>query len=241
MPNIAQVNFRKVALNMIQPSQDQLRARAFYQFHRDLSGQRQTLSGLFYAARDFETKSNELVPELVNASKDPNWSVRGRVNEGPGIPILDQIEAHTFARDDYAGCVAVVLNNTLRALRRGFAAEPEWANLPLTKYGFTIPKIVAAISDNFRHYDEWETHKASLSRKQIGDIKVLAAIFGVALAADYSDHTFGVNVAWLAVNELSGGSYERLEEMVKQVSEDLITLGNTAPSPWLDYGRSLTS
>jgi hypothetical protein len=96
-------------------------------------------------------------------------------------------------------------------------------------YGYTLIEIMRATGNNYRHYEEWRRHASHPTQQQKRDIAVIATvIFGPEWQLPQTN-PFSYALPWFVLENLSNGSYVRLERLVIDAMDAMVSaLGITA-------------
>ncbi len=82
--------------------------------------------------------------------------------------------------------------------------------------GCSVPQILAAAVDNFRHWEDWDTEKYE-NVAQIRSVKVLSAALDLPIKKGGKHTPLRRNVCWLVLERLSeGGGYARIDALVRE-------------------------
>ena len=131
-------------------------------------------------------------------------------------------ESDTVLRDAFAGTIAVVLHDMVRGYWRAQSgSKTEWKDAGPKIAGFSLPQILAAAVDNFRHYEEWDTQKGA-TLTQVRSVRILAAVLGIPLKKHSKRPPFRGNVCWPVLEALaSGAGYTRMDAIVREFALNL--------------------
>ena len=187
----------------------------FAQHRRMLSIQRSVLQQIFeqsYYASDLRAYAEEFVKELrlINTGGH-QVSVDEIMENAVGWESIQHMEAE--AREIYAGCLFVVLNDWIQSLGKTLSIKSgeRLSTGPLIG-NVELAGLIWAAANNFRHYSEWKRNSA-IDKRAKQSIDVLGSA-GILNAQSQS-------CASVALDLIGVGSYTELEDKVLQIGTQL--------------------
>jgi hypothetical protein len=131
-------------------------------------------------------------------------------------------EGDTIVRDAFAGTIVTVLHDMLRAYWQAQnGSKAEWKHVGPKVNGCSIPQILAASLDNFRHFEEWDSEKAA-TLTQLRSVRILTAALDIPVKKSAKRAPLRGNVCWSVLDALSAGAgYARIYALVREFANAL--------------------
>ncbi len=133
-------------------------------------------------------------------------------------------ESDTILRDAFAGTIFIVLHDMLRGYWRAQGgSKAAWKDAGPKFNGCSLPQVIAAAVDNFRHFEEWDAQKpAELS--QLRSVRILSAVLDIPTKKSGKRPPFRGNVCWGVLETLAeGAGYTKIDALVRAYAEALTT------------------
>jgi hypothetical protein len=169
---------------------------------------------------------NEVViADVDQAEREPHETFSNVLRlRGPTLNLLfeqarisPEREGDTVVRDAFAGAIVTVLHDMLRrywAAQSGSKAQ--WKHAGPKRNGCSVPQILAAALDNFRHFEEWDAEKPA-TLAQLRSVKVLCAALDIPLKKTAKHMPFRGNICWFVLDVLSAGEgYGHIDALVRE-------------------------
>ena len=207
----------------------------YLQARRRLRQQRDVLHRLFVAAVHSANAGAAEILTLPEGREGESFAVIGAVSISPALRAIENMETELGTRDIYAGAVTLVLDDIIQPCAEAFKNAKQGEPAPIIA-GFSIPRILKATGNNFRHYDDWKTEKPN--KRQRWSIEPIAALLGVPLSVGCANHPFNHVAAWDVLNALSGGSYEDLEGLVRASIDNMVAKAGFEDTPGVKWARA---
>lgn len=180
-----------------------------------LSIQRSVLQHIFeqsYYASDLRAYAEEFVKELrlINTGGH-QVSVDDIMENAIGWESIQRMEAE--AREIYAGCLFVVLNNWIQSLGEdlGIKSGERLSAGPLIG-NVELARLIWAAANNFRHYSEWQRTRTPEYRAK----KSIDALRAAGILEPQNESCASVALQLIGVT-----NYGQLEEKVIDVGKEL--------------------
>ena len=125
--------------------------------------------------------------------------------------LQEAIGVNQMGPGNAAGAIAVALNNMLRREWFDLGKPATWDRAGDKIAGHSFGSVVEAMSNNYRHADEWARHDPP-TRQQLESIRVIADVLGTSLPPDGARHPFRGNICPKVILAISGGSFETLAD-----------------------------
>lgn len=132
-------------------------------------------------------------------------------------------ENDTVLRDAFAGTILLVLYDMLRGYWRVQGrSKSTWKDSGPKFAGYSLPQIVAAAVDNFRHFEDWDAQKPA-AVAELRSVRILSAVLNLPTKKHGKRLPIRGNVSWAVLDSLAeGGGYSKIDALVRAYAEALV-------------------
>jgi hypothetical protein len=169
------------------------------------------------AAAEYEKMESGIGGLIERVADLETRELRGKL--GRVVAKIEDFESAHGSADIYAGAVALVYDDIVKSLRNTYKDVGGKNDTGPSVNGRSVPRILKAVGNNFRHYEEWSQYPPDNARvrdQQLDNARTIATLLECPFPDDTVVSALGHIVAWRAIYKLGGGTFAGLERIIQK-------------------------